>query len=153
MNLRFSAILLGTLFLTTLSSSGKNTSLDEARFDSQWSPDKVQGKSKNLKKDIEAMWQVVPLKGEPFSVSPTSAVLASERIFKTISLIGLTRKEVANVLCTHLRSNQYGYHAPFWPIPKNAEVYRFDNGCFGWQFTVVYGRDKKVETVRRKWIH
>ncbi len=125
----------------------------EPRWDAEFDPERVQGKSENLSADVRAMWRVVPLEGEDFSVSPVSAILASERVFNAVTLEGLDRSEVAKVLRVDLRSDAYGYRAPFWPIPKNSEAYRFDCGNFGWQYTVVYGSDGKAKKVMRQWIH
>lgn len=124
----------------------------DLRWDEEHEPDS-QGKSRNLQADIRKMWRVVPLPEEDFSVSPVSAIHAAERVFNSVNLRGMSREQVAKRLHLHLRSPQYGYNAPFWPVPKGAQVLRFDCGNFGWQYSIIYGRDGKVKEVKSLWIH
>jgi hypothetical protein len=74
-------------------------------------------------------------------------------VFNTIQLLGKTRDEVMTLLGDPKLLNDSVYNFPFWPAPKGALVYRFDNGACGWQFNVVFGDDGRVREVQRHWIH
>jgi hypothetical protein len=131
----------------------------DLRQDEVFDPDVPQRKSRTLRLDIRKMWRVVPFPRKDFFVPPVSSIHAAERVFNTLKLQGMTRHAVAERLHTELRSQRYNYNAPFWridadgqPYPKGAQVFKFDAGGFGLQFTIIYGPDGKVNKVQKQWI-
>jgi len=112
--------------------------------------------SEDLKSDIRTMWGVAPMKeGNTWATATDEAVDASERVFNTLKLTGLSRKEVNDALMVDLRSEDYGYYEPFWSImdPEQTFLVRIDNGRYGWQYEIVYDENDHVERVERQWIH
>jgi hypothetical protein len=119
-----------------------------------------QGKSRALEADIRKMWRVVPFPRKDFFVPPVSSIHAAERVFNTVKLEGMPREIVAERLHTELRSPRYNYNAPFWrvgesgqPYPEGSQVFKFDGGGFGLQFTLVYGPDGKVKKIEKQWVN
>jgi hypothetical protein len=110
-------------------------------------------KSKNLKRDIKLMWETQRLHDSKAFASTDAAINAADRVFNTVSLVGKTRDEVSALLGDPRHSNNSQYNFPFWPAPKDAMVYRFDCGNYGWQFNVIFDRRAKTKKVERKWIH
>lgn len=113
-----------------------------------------QGRSENLDEDIKVMWSVAPKKGNrDWCAATLDAIPASDRVFNTVNLVGLTKEEVASKLHFEMRAADYGYYAPFWPVKKGVQVVRIDNGNFGWQFNLIYGPNGRLVRVERQWIH
>jgi hypothetical protein len=104
----------------------------------------------SLEADIRIMWRVVPFPGKNLVVSPVSAIHAADRVFSTIIFAGMTRDQVAQKLHTDLRSPAYPFKAPFWPVPEGADVFRFDAGGFGLQFTLLYGGNGMFKGLNRQ---
>lgn len=106
--------------------------------------------STNLAADIEAMWSVAPMpQGRNWVAASVEADSAALRVFNTVNLIGMSRDEVTRSLRLDLRSKNYGYCAPFYPVSTNALAVRIDNGHYGWQFNVVFGDGDRVIKVER----
>ncbi len=117
-------------------------------------PEQLVGtKSTDLKHDIKAMWATKRLKDSNAFASTDAAIAAADRVFNTLSLVGKTRDEVIALLGDPRHSNNSQYNFPFWPVPKNAMVYRFDCGHYGWQFNVRLDSRAKVKKVEREKIH
>jgi hypothetical protein len=117
-------------------------------------------KSSDVATDLLLMWETRKLGGTPdptHGLNPRSstdrAINAASRVFNTVELVGKTREEVVRLLGDPKASSDSIYNFPFWPAPKDALVYRFDSGAYGWQFNVVLGDDGKVREVKRHWIH
>lgn len=111
-------------------------------------------KSTNLNADIRTMWSVAPKKeGRDWVTATPEAVLAANRVFNTVALRGLNRDQMAKKLRFDLRSSDYGYYAPFWPVARGDLPIRIDTGSYGWQFDVHFNSDQKVTGVTRQWIH
>lgn len=105
-------------------------------------------KSTNLTVDIAAMWSVAPkLEGRDWVASSDAADTAAVRVFNTVNLIGMSREEVSGVLRFDLRSPDYGYVAPFYPVATNVIPIRIDNGRYGWQFDIIMGGSDRVVRV------
>jgi hypothetical protein len=100
------------------------------------------------------MWAVIASGSERgWMASAPDAVPAAARVFNTIDLRGLKRKEVEERLRFDLRSPKYGYYAPFWPVAEDVLPIRIDTGNYGWQFDVHFDSAGQVVGVTRRWIH
>ena len=122
----------------------------EKRGAGQW---QKETESSDVDRDIKLMWSTKRLPDSHGFASTDEAIEAAERIFNTVSLIGITRDEVTALLGDPHHSNESQYKFPFWAAPKDAMFYRFDSGSYGWQFNVLFGRNGKVRKVERKWIY
>jgi len=125
---------------------------------SAWGSDASPGgtpgeKSTDLSKDIKEMWRVTKLENENFSASSDQAISAANRVFNTIELKKLSKDEIIKTLRLDLRSPEYGYVAPFWPVKKGTLVLRFDSGMYGWQFNLYFDKKAICKKVERQWIH
>jgi hypothetical protein len=117
-------------------------------------------KSSDLPGDVKLMWETWRLGGTPdptHGPNPRSstdrAINAASRVSNTVQLVGKTREEVVALLGDPRSSSDSIYNFPFWPAPKDALVYRFDSGAYGWQFNALFGNDGKVREIERHWIH
>lgn len=100
------------------------------------------------------MWSVTAKEeGRDWVAATPAAVLAAERVFNSVDLHGMTREAVDLKLRFGLRSPDYGYYAPFWPVARRDLPIRIDTGSYGWQFDVHFGSDQKVRSVTKRWIH
>lgn len=110
--------------------------------------------SSDLDADIRMMWSVVaPDPGEKWVKASDAAVHASNRVFNTVKLEGLTRTQVRRKLRFDLRSKEYGYISPFWPVKRGVFPVRIDNGFYGWQFNLYFDETGRVREVKKVWIH
>jgi hypothetical protein len=73
-------------------------------------------------------------------------------VFNTVILIGKTSDDVIAVLDVPTASNESGDDLQFTATPGDSLVYRFDNGTYGWQFSVMLDATGKVREVERRWI-
>jgi hypothetical protein len=110
-------------------------------------------KSTDLQLDLKLMWETQPLRNSGRFASTDPAIAAADRVFNTISLTGKTREEVIALLGDPRQSNNSQYNFPFWPVAREAMVYRFGCGNYGWQFNVFFDVAAKVKEVERQWIH
>ena len=125
---------------------------DSTSCDHPGGPEDAQ--STNLDADIRTMWSVAPKQeGRDWVTSTPEAVLAANRVFNTVKLEGLTRDQMEEKLRFDLRSPEYGYYAPFWPVARQDVPIRIDTGFYGWQFDIHFAPDQKVNGVTRRWIH
>ena len=113
--------------------------------------------STSLDRDIRLMWKTQPLGRDvhgkttpPSQASTDAAINAASRVFNTVKLVGLTREEVIAVLGEPKTSNDSQYNFPFFPESEGTMVYRFDSGNYGWQFTLLFDAQGKVEKVERR---
>jgi hypothetical protein len=100
------------------------------------------------------MWSVQAKEaGRDWVAATDEAIPAANRVFNTLDLTGLTTEEVEQKLRFDLRSDDYGYYAPFWPISKGVLPIRIDNGFYGWQFDIHFDSQGRVLKVEKRWIH
>ncbi|MCP4347820.1 MAG: hypothetical protein GY795_20145 [Desulfobacterales bacterium] len=97
-------------------------------------------KSSDLKADKRLMWETVPLRRNEGMASSRGAVWAASRVFNSLELIGLSEQEVIKEIGDPKTSSDSIYNFPFWQVPGNSIVYRFDTGSYGWQFNLILGR-------------
>ncbi len=99
------------------------------------------------------MWSVSPKReGREWVASSYEADAAAERVFNTVNLIGLSRDAVTNALRMDMRSKEYGYVLPFYPVSTNVIPVRIDNGNYGWQFNIVINDSNRVVRVEKRGI-
>ena len=116
--------------------------------------DAVDETSTDIDQDIHLMWSVHEKQsGQAWVAATDEAILAASRVFNTLDVIGLSPDELTDILRLDLRSPDYGYYAPFWPIPKGVFPIRIDNGLYGWQFDLYFDAQDRVSKVEKRWIH
>jgi hypothetical protein len=121
--------------------------------------DLEQERSTDLASDLRLMWQTEPLRGQLDSshgpnprASTPAAIEAASRVFSTVKLVGLTREDVVAQIGDPRSSNDSIYNFPFHRAPGAGMVYRFDNGCYEWQFNLYFNWAGKVSKVERQGI-
>jgi hypothetical protein len=115
--------------------------------------------SVDLPGDLKLMWETQPLPGQhdpshgpnPFA-STERAILAANRVFNTVQLLGKTQAEIIADLGDPATSSNSIYNFPFYPPPLGALVYRFDTGAGGYQFNVIFDDDGKSSELQRNGI-
>jgi hypothetical protein len=111
-------------------------------------------RSTSLASDLKIMWSVQPKEeGRNWVTATEAAIDASERVFNTVDLRGQTADELGETLRFDLRSQDYGYYAPFWDVNRGVFPIRIDCGNYGWQYDVHFDSQKRVSQVMRRWIH
>lgn len=98
--------------------------------------------SADLAADLKLMWQARD------NAATDEAISAAERVFATVELIGLTRREVVAKLGDPRTAGGSRYNFPFYPIRDTDLAYRFDNGRWGCQYNVQFGWNGRVRYVR-----
>jgi hypothetical protein len=124
----------------------------ELRFDERISEEIV--RSTNLERDLKKMWETVAHEsgGKTVQVSPVSAINAASRVFATVDVIEKNTNEVFALLGHNTKSSDSYYNRRFFPVTSNQAAYCFENGNFGWQFTLSLDGSGRVTAVQRKWI-
>jgi hypothetical protein len=112
------------------------------------------GKSTDLARDLEWMWETRPLEssGDPTQppnprASTDRAIEAADRVFATVDLTGKTTEEVYATLGRPEEKSDSIYNFPFYPVEENVLVFRFDNGAWGTQYNVIFDDEGKVASV------
>lgn len=105
--------------------------------------------SSNLSRDIKRMWETERLWNSSLGGSSNRAILAASRVFNSVSLLGLTRNDVLTKLGDPATASDSCYANCTAPAPPGSLVYRFDNGAWGWQFTVIFDDNSRVSRVDR----
>jgi hypothetical protein len=137
-------VLLGVLFIGVVMFWLANL----GTWGSQWAGSQLKHpRSVNLTEDLRLMWETIPLGGDAGpnaglkpQVSSDRAMAAAVRVFNTIDIIGKTSQEVVTILGDPQQSSPSVYNFPFYPTPEAAIVYRFENGCYGCQFNIIFDR-------------
>jgi hypothetical protein len=107
-----------------------------------------QGNSRSIRAGIRRMWETVPMEGDHSQkASSIRATQASYRVFTSIKFVGMTRREVIQLLGDPQKSSDSIYNFPFYPASKDKLVYRFDTGSGGWQFNLTFDRHDRVTKV------
>ncbi|MDB2687273.1 hypothetical protein N9Y42_08675 [Mariniblastus sp.] len=111
-------------------------------------PDEETDKSTDLAADVKTMWSVDD-KGR----SPQSAIEAASRVFFTFDPVVKTRDEIVKTIGDYSSRPKGVYNAPFWPLERGQQSYRFDTGNYGWQFNLTFDKKGLCTKAERKWIH
>jgi hypothetical protein len=100
--------------------------------------------------DRVLMWETTKLASGNGRASTHRAQAAAKRYFESTNLIGKTRSEIVQLIGDPVTSNDSMYNFPFYPVAQGVMVYRFDTGCYGWQFNIHFepsGKAIRVETL------
>jgi hypothetical protein len=111
-------------------------------------------RSDDLDADLKLMWEVGdPVEDRNWVTATPEAVWAANRVFNSIDVVGLKVDELETKVRLHLRSKDYGYRAPFWPVDEGTYFLRFDTGAWGWQFEFPLDAEQRITKMNKQWIH